>query len=117
MSPAPFEWKAYDWSGEAGPGWKPLVDLLQTIAKAHDFPIGQVKEKFGTLRVYADGPDWFDDLITQLEDASAHICERCGAPGRLRRFGWVITACDPCAEQTGQTEYQVDANGKRIIGT
>jgi hypothetical protein len=118
MSPSTFDWKAHDWSGSVGPGWKPLVELLQTLAKAHDFPIGQVKEKFGTLRVYAQGTDWFYDLIDALDNASAHICERCGAPGRLRRFGWVITACDACAAATGQTEYQVDpVTGKRIIGT
>lgn len=84
----------------------------------------QIKEKFGTLRVYLDvgsrnrGIHAVDFLnaglslrgkpedryaplhaaVAAAEKRSASVCERCGRPGTLRRHRpWLQTLCDRCS--------------------
>ena len=64
-----------------------------------DFPVvRQIKEKFGTLRVYLEG---YDNVISEVtnfaECMSITTCEECGNIGELRKFKWIKTLCDPCA--------------------
>lgn len=107
-------------------GWKPLVRELDEKLKARwpDYTIQQVKEKFGTLRFYADPgiefPDFpdseagaaahnqwyedtidaFHDLIHEYEAKTAEICELCGKPGKLGTSGyWWSTRCPACAPE------------------
>lgn len=85
------------WCHSVGPGWHPLVLMLEKIAEMHGFPITQVKEKFGTLRVYHGGAEWFGKLVDECEYASTNICEDCGAPGVTKNVrGWVRTVCEGC---------------------
>jgi hypothetical protein len=58
----------------------------------------QIKEKFGGLRVYLNGetPEMTAAII-EAERKSFETCEQCGAPGKLRRGGWISTLCDICA--------------------
>lgn len=84
------------------PGWWPL------LAEAHrrlsavypGYTIGQVKEKWGGLRIYVDaGQDvapWaqISDIVNDLEDRSFTTCELCGQPGVRRGGGWIKTLCD-----------------------
>jgi len=68
-----------------GPGWYPLITELGSKLRAIDpnYVVHQIKEKFGTLRFYAEtgleGEEWerFDALIDEAEARSAHVCERC----------------------------------------
>lgn len=57
--------------------------------------IVQVKEKYGTLRVYVEGGSQeIHDLIDAAELASERICEACGKPGNLLCLrGWYQTLC------------------------
>lgn len=59
----------------------------------------QVKEKFGTLRVYMDGcNEAVSAYITFAEALSGSTCEKCGAPGRRQGRGWIRTLCDTHAK-------------------
>ena len=67
--------------------------------------IVQVKEKYGSLRVYFEGGIWPDVLtpytvqgMTMLaETLSLKTCERCGVPGELRNDNGVYkTLCNHC---------------------
>jgi len=59
----------------------------------------QVKEKFGTLSFYmSSATDEMWDLISEAERKSGETCEDCGAPGRRRGGGWIVTLCDECAK-------------------
>jgi hypothetical protein len=59
----------------------------------------QVKEKFGTLNFYYTGGDeYIRGLVSMTEFLSAVTCETCGAPGKLRRGGWLRTLCDTHAK-------------------
>ena len=89
-----------------GDGWNHLVagllDYLTVIEV--DVAVVQQKEKFGGLRFYHDGIRHEDEdkvqqalgAIRATENQSFHVCEECGAPGKLRRNGWMKTRCDEC---------------------
>lgn len=85
-------------------GWESIVERLHSVLYAldPDYTIGQVKEKFGGLRFYADCTNQeltvnaaFHNAISLAELASYAICEVCGMSGRLRTDrGWITTLCD-----------------------
>lgn len=95
-----------------GPGWYPLITTLHAdlVALDPDYVVYQVKEKFGTLRYYADphtdDDDAWDRFVALIDDAqerSATTCERCSAPAQLcvtvrgsRR--WYTTLCPACID-------------------
>lgn len=94
---------------ETGDGWEPSIrkaaeklEPLFIIAKETD-PKGyeagyyrtvQLKEKFGTGRWYlSGGTDEMQDIVSNWENETEHICETCGKLGSLRGRGWYYTAC------------------------
>lgn len=89
-------------------GWYPLIveHDARLAALCPEYVVHQVKEKYGTLRYYASpcsahgrANDEFDALEWEAEKRSAHICEDCGAPGRLCvNARWYRTLCDDCVE-------------------
>ena len=87
-----------------GAGWSWLWEAgAQTIKDAglpRDFRTTDTKEKFGSIRWYVEGAtsETVDDIIDAIEQLSAHICEDCGAPGRLRKGGWIRCLCQRHAE-------------------
>lgn len=90
---------------ECGPGWLPLIyelfgfleDLQRTSGKA--VRVSQVKEKFGSLRVYMGCDNALSDdvdlLETLFESLSVRVCDVCGSPGRIEKTkgGYVCTRC------------------------
>lgn len=95
------------WGFECGDGWEPLIrklsqkleDLIKAEPpEAHAYlKASQVKEKYGTLRVYlAGGTDAMYKEISLADKESATICEYCGKPGRLTGSGWYTTQCVEC---------------------
>lgn len=86
--------------GPVGKGWYPLVAKAAKVLEPHGGYFVQIKEKFGTLRLYytVDGriPDEVDDVVNQMENLSASFCELCGMHGQLRSGGWLLTLCDKC---------------------
>jgi hypothetical protein len=88
---------------EHGPGWYEIVVKLDRDPSetSPDVRYLQIKEKFGTLRVYAENTDEKSmSLIEAAERASETTCEECGLPGRLRgdRY-YVQTLCDIHAKE------------------
>ncbi|HLG26565.1 MAG TPA: hypothetical protein VI423_02145 [Paenisporosarcina sp.] len=73
-----------------------LEEKLEGVCNVRrHFRAAQIKEKFGLLRVYlAYSTKEMNKLIAIAEKESAHICDHCGAPGKLRGPGWYFTACD-----------------------
>lgn len=63
------------------------------------FPVkfDQIKEKYGTLRVYFSGGDeYVEGLVSMAETISGKICEVCGNKGQPNKGGWITTLCDGC---------------------
>ena len=96
---------------ECADGWYFLIsELLNHIDQyfhhkykgvPEGFQITQIKEKFGDLRIYADGADnavW--ELIRFTENLSHKTCEYCGSNQNiLKSSGWIVTACKQCTEK------------------
>jgi len=60
----------------------------------------QVKEKYGTLRLYTNYvDDYIDGVVNMAESMSAYTCEICGVPGKLTGSGWYNTLCRRCAKE------------------
>jgi hypothetical protein len=101
---------------EVGDGWFTILDELfaewTNIMKEQNFTIilTQVKEKFGTLRVYYHATpnyetnnddkaavyDRIEELLRLAEEKSAVTCESCGKPGKLNNNGWIKCSCEDC---------------------
>lgn len=77
---------------------EPLLRAYAKGAEEADVPcISDIKEKYGTLRFYADNEtDVMSTIISVAESMSHFICEVCGQPGKVRDGGWVKTRCDKC---------------------
>lgn len=89
---------------EIAPGWYPLVfelfGLLDDLQRwsGQAISVSQVKEKFGSLRVYMSGSGSIRrdvDLLESLfERLSLRICDVCGAAGRRQPDdGYWCTRC------------------------
>lgn len=63
---------------------------------AMNFPVvDQIKEKFGTLRVYfSDCNDIINEITGFAETMSETTCEECGNIGKARGGGWIKTLCE-----------------------
>lgn len=91
------------WGFECGDGWFDILsDMCKKIAELNppSFEFQQIKEKFGTLRVYwgaGAGEHWdtIDKIVREAEDKSEVTCETCGEPGHCQSVvGWYVTMCD-----------------------
>ncbi len=103
-----------DYYDDIGPGWRSILESLHVKLQTTlpNYTIGQVKEKFGGLRVYGyptSGESEFEDTpeddewaawteaIRWAEFEAAQTCESCGAPGVARTTNyWIKTLCDDC---------------------
>jgi hypothetical protein len=112
-----------------GPGWEPLlrelceaVDPLiqkfkQDMIDSHDTDDAilnelehptcmQCKEKFGGLRFYMSrSNEGIDKAIRIAEEKSYQTCDECGAPGKPRNGGWLVTRCDNHSEGKGACTF------------
>lgn len=89
-----------------GPGWSDIIEAVNELIDQEGVdPItfSQIKEKFGSLRMYWHGIDpvgRIDALVDSAEEISEGMCERCGKPSKMRQsgggsgFGYVHSACD-----------------------
>lgn len=88
-------------SGYVCPGWEQLIrDMLSEIASISDKrsapEFTQIKEKFGTLRVYGYNiNDDEQEILDRYTALSAETCMTCGAFGQMREKNrWLYVACD-----------------------
>lgn len=89
---------------ECGDGWYDIIfnacRKLKMI-EVKDFKFLQIKEKFGTLRIYYT--PYTDDtkmIMSSAEHESNSTCERCGTKENVtQEGGWVKTLCLTCRER------------------
>lgn len=108
---------------DVSPGWWPALieafDGITALLEQHSefmCSIRQIKEKFGTLRMYTyihgaslgvdeDGEEQFapvpEDLCLKIHEIldladvrTSKTCEFCGKPGEHRNTRWIKTLCD-----------------------
>lgn len=68
------------------------------VSEKQDLPIFvQIKQKWGTLRVYSsNNNDRTDGIIALAERLSSFICEQCGNSGKLQDTKWRRSLCESC---------------------
>lgn len=88
-----------------------IEDYLKRKDPRPEYEFFQIKEKFGTLRVYDNGHDeYIAGVIRMAENMSAFTCEVTGNPGRMCRKGfWYRTLCAEQAEKDGYEPAGKDA--------
>lgn len=113
--PAIASWVPEGWARLVEELFRKLEALLDDEQAAR-LEIRQIKEKFGSLRVYAQlhpGPGATElsegdaplhqhviRLVHEAEKCTLHVCDSCGAPSEIRSFaGWMTTRCDRCLAQ------------------
>lgn len=94
---------------ECGNGWAELINdtctKLQTQIDAKIIPqieFTQVKEKYGTLRIYFTPYDEkVNTIIDKAEKYTSKICEICGTTENvsMNSNGWISTLCDKCRKK------------------
>lgn len=72
------------------------------------YMITQLKEKYGSLRLYDNGiPQnckvW--DIISKYETISETTCINCGKPARWLSKGWISPYCDDCINMEQAETY------------
>lgn len=66
-------------------------------AKSQLPTVAQIKEKFGTLRMYCDNVnDYARGVIDMTEALSEETCEVCGGKGKPTGGRWIQTLCEEC---------------------
>jgi len=108
---------------ECHEGWyEPIHFAFQVFEKASEHgevSIAQIKEKFGTLRVYAKTPRALKhrrllDIVLEIE--SMNTCDLCGMPGELNRgFGWIATRCKEHTGYRGRFDYKIPPEVSSVI--
>lgn len=104
-----------------GPGWWPILETLCEFIQNHidhnknctQVVVEQIKEKFGSLRFYAQGGDEFTDgAISFAESLSSSMCEECGNQGKRVGGDWIRTLCDfHIAEREALRAEEMRKNG------
>lgn len=117
------------WGFECGDGWYELLkdacDKIEPILAANKKadPLGwkcglyrasQVKEKYGTLRLYLSGAsNEVYKIVDELEHKSSTICEECGKPGKIIGGNWLYCRCRDCYEILINEGYTLDEYDRR----
>lgn len=91
--------------------WDELKAILEKANFLNEFKFVQIKEKWGTLRLYHNGvPESIFDEITAWEEKyeklSENICINCGKPAEYMSVGWILFYCKDCAAHNQKTAYQ-----------
>jgi len=97
---------------EAPEGWASIIDRLCCVVDLYvrsyvpeelrdQIFVKQIKEKFGTLRVYFSHTiPFIDGAIRMAEDFSGTICQWCGKVGEQHSInGWISTLCEEHYQQ------------------
>lgn len=88
---------------DVGDGWFRLIDVVSSIIVERSAEVGldpvatQIKEKFGTLRLYVQGlqnDEYLEGCIAMASAVSAQVCQVCGGNGLLRIAGWYRVLCE-----------------------
>jgi hypothetical protein len=99
------------WGCACGAGWFSLLQRLCLKLKDEadsdpqtDFYFTQIKEKFGSMRIYSSGGNKaMHNLIDTYEELSLGVCEHCGSEEDITTKGrpwWISTLCASCAGKT-----------------
>lgn len=86
-----------------------LRKVLKKNKQLHKFYFDQVKEKYGTLRLYGNfSSQEIDEVLDYYELLSMCYCIFCGKPVRYITKGWITYVCEDCARKDIKPEFLED---------
>lgn len=65
-----------------------------------------IKEKYGSLRLYATTTDKVQAVLSKYECLSIGYCINCGKPARYVTSGWIEYLCEDCAAAHGPNGHE-----------
>jgi hypothetical protein len=104
----------YTWYDDIDKGWQIgfgkllLEDLKQALVETnylYDFRFMQIKEKYGSLRLYCNGiPQEVHDVLRKYEFISEYVCIQCGSPNAyvVNDYGWYLPLCKDCWDKNNK---------------
>lgn len=108
----PPEDNLHTWLDDMPDGWRIRFgnEMCEEIKQAlldgngeealNGYRLHQVKEKYGSLRVYSNWTtEPLEDIISHYEDLSWHTCIQCGEPSVYYTTGWIAPYCEGCARK------------------
>lgn len=113
LDPSIFNYK-YTWEDQISEGWRKvfcpqiwdeLLEILKKYDYVNEFRFSDIKEKYGTLRIYTFSlpVDIFDEIqewIDKYENLSMQFCINCGKPATCMTKGYTSFLCKDCAEES-----------------
>ena len=76
---------------------KAIRPVLVNADYLDKFRFSQLKEKYGSLRLYNFGyPSEMSDLEWLYSGYSEFVCQRCGKMAKISTSGWVEQLCEDC---------------------
>ena len=106
------------WANEIPIGWRDSFfenmcdELIAVLGNyINEFEIVQLKEKYGSMRLYWNWKDenifteeqihnltnTIRDVISKYEAISYHTCVRCGKPSTDYTHPWILPVCEKCS--------------------
>ena len=116
-----YEFTEYD---NIATGWRIafgellLEDLRDALVKTDyldKFRFTQIKEKYGSLRLYCNGaPEEVYDVLQKYEFISEYICIKCGSYHAciVDDYGWYLPLCKECWDNSNKWREE---NGYKVI--
>lgn len=99
----------FTWYDEIPEGWKKAFgkqlskDLRKALVKSKQlktFRFTQIKEKYGSLRLYCSGAaDEVWKVLMNYEALSLKYCNRCGKPAEFETEGYIERLCESCYDK------------------
>lgn len=83
-------------------GWKTILKdgFTKMFESGWDGKVFQIKEKFGSLRLYLNEHN--EDLNFIIDEMTKHtqsVCYRCGKPATTNTKGWFLYSCEEHKER------------------
>ena len=111
--------------GDLPKGWERLFLLfcknirpeLEKFNYVNKFSFSQIKEKYGTMRLYNNGypkDSRINEFDCIYEYLSVYICEYCGKPSKYETPGWVTELCESCYKENYLSIYTENPDSYKI---
>ena len=93
--------------------WDELKAILEKADYVDKFRFVQIKEKYGTLRLYHEGvPEKIyaevEEWEAKYDGLSEKTCIHCGKPAKYVSIGWISPWCEDCAKEIGDTIIKIE---------
>lgn len=79
----------------------------------------QIKEKYGSLRLYASATKRIQDVLSHYEHLSEYYCVFCGKPAKYTSSGYILPYCSDCFEKAHdhvKKQLTTGKDGKASVG-